>query len=94
MENQNQLIPAPQDKQPKNLRRQARQIGAAVAATTTYALATVPAHAESSLTSVGAAFTGELDGAKAVIITILSAAAIVLGLLVGWRYMKRGGNSA
>lgn len=66
----------------------------AVAVGTTYALTAVPAHAESSLSTVGAAFTGELDGAKAVIITILSAAAIVLGLLVGWRYMKRGGNSA
>lgn len=68
--------------------------GTAIAVGTTYALTTVPAHAESSLSGVGAAFTGELDGAKAVIITILSAAAIVLGLLVGWRYMKRGGNSA
>ena len=68
--------------------------GTALAVGTTYALTAVPAHAESSLSAVGASFTGELDGAKAVIITILSAAAIVLGLLVGWRYMKRGGNSA
>lgn len=68
--------------------------GTALAVGTTYALTAVPAHAESSLSSVGAAFTGELEGAKAVIITILSAAAIVLGLLVGWRYMKRGGSAA
>ncbi len=66
----------------------------AVAVGTTYVLTAVPAHAASSLSTVGTAFTDELDGAKAVIITILSGAAIVLGLLVGWRYMKRGGNSA
>lgn len=66
----------------------------AVAVVTTYVLTAVPAHAASSLSAVGTSFTDELDGAKAVIITILSAAAIVLGLLVGWRYMKRGGNSA
>lgn len=66
----------------------------AVVVGTTYALTAVPAHAASSLSAVGTSFTDELDGAKAVIITILSGAAIVLGLLVGWRYMKRGGNSA
>lgn len=90
MENQNQVQVVEKNGKVTLLNR----AGTALAVGTTYALTAVPAHAESSLSAVGASFTGELEGAKAVIITILSAAAIVLGLLVGWRYMKRGGNSA
>lgn len=66
----------------------------AVALGTTYAMTAAPAHAESALTAVGASMTGEIDGAKSIVISLFTAAAVVLALFVGWKYLKRGGNSA
>lgn len=70
-----------------------QKIGTGVAVATTYALANT-AHAAGSLDAVGTAMTGEIDGGKAILITVFSAAAVVIGLMIGWRYLKRGGNSA
>lgn len=69
------------------------KLGAAVAAVTAYAV-TAPAYAAGSLDAVAASLTGEIDGAKATLITLFTAAAVVLGLFVGWRYLRRGANSA
>lgn len=38
--------------------------------------------------------TGEIDGSKTVIIGLFTAGAILLGIFAGWRYLKRGANSA
>lgn len=40
------------------------------------------------------ALTSELDNAKTIVIGIFGAGMVVLGLFVGWRYLKRGANSA
>ena len=50
------------------------------------------ASAASSLDTTG--LTGEIDGAKASIIALFGAAIVILGVFMGWKYLKRGANSA
>lgn len=38
--------------------------------------------------------TGEIDGSKTTIISLFGAGLVLLGLFAGWRYLKRGANSA
>ena len=63
---------------------------AAVIATGT-ALA-IHANAASSIDATG--LTGEIDGGKATIIALFGTALVILGIFAGWRYLKRGANSA
>lgn len=44
--------------------------------------------------AVATGLTDEISGGKAVIITLFTAGAVLLGLFAGWRYLKRGANSA
>ncbi|WP_317455449.1 major capsid protein [Acinetobacter johnsonii] len=50
------------------------------------------ASAASSIDAVG--LTEEIDGAKATVITLFAAGLVLLGIFAGWRYLKRGANSA
>ena len=52
----------------------------------------VHANAASSIDATG--LTGEIDGAKATVITLFGAGLVLLGIFAGWRYLKRGANSA
>jgi hypothetical protein len=63
---------------------------AAVIATGT-ALA-IHANAASSIDATG--LTGEIDGGKATIVALFGTALVILGIFAGWRYLKRGANSA
>lgn len=57
------------------------------------ALALAPSvHAASSIDASG--LTAEIDGSKATVITLFGAGLIILGIFAGWRYLKRGANSA
>lgn len=57
------------------------------------ALALSPvANAASSIDATG--LTSEIDGGKATIIALFGAALVILGIFAGWRYLKRGANSA
>ena len=57
------------------------------------ALALAPSvHAASSIDATG--LTGEIDGGKATIIALFGTALVILGIFAGWRYLKRGANSA
>lgn len=57
------------------------------------ALALAPsAHAASSIDATG--LTAEIDGSKATVIALFGAGLIILGIFAGWRYLKRGANSA
>lgn len=49
-------------------------------------------HAASSIDATG--LTEEIDGAKATVIVLFGAGLIILGIFAGWRYLKRGANSA
>lgn len=52
----------------------------------------IHANAASSIDSTG--LTGEIDGGKATIIALFGTALVILGIFAGWRYLKRGANSA
>jgi len=49
-------------------------------------------HAASSIDATG--LTAEIDGSKATVITLFGAGLVLLGIFAGWRYLKRGANSA
>lgn len=65
---------------------------AVVVGTTTAMASTMASAAE--LDAIGASLTGEITGAKAVLITLLTAAAIIIAIIVGWKFLKRGANAA
>lgn len=46
------------------------------------------------IANIANGLTGEIDGAKTVIIGLFTAGAILLGIFAGFRYLKRGANSA
>ncbi|EHU1489680.1 major capsid protein [Acinetobacter baumannii] len=50
------------------------------------------ANAASSIDSTG--LTGEIEGAKEIVTGLFGVGLIVLGIFAGWRYLKRGANSA
>lgn len=50
------------------------------------------ANAASSIDATG--LTAEIDGGKATIIALYGTALVILGIFAGWRYLKRGANSA
>lgn len=51
------------------------------------------AHA-GELDAVGAAVGDEISGSKTIVIALFTAGAVLLGIFAGWRYLKRGVNSA
>ena len=52
----------------------------------------IHANAASSIDATG--LTDEIDGGKATIIALFGTALVILGIFAGWRYLKRGANSA
>ena len=50
------------------------------------------ANAASSIDATG--LTAEIDGGKATIIALFGTALVILGIFAGWKYLKRGANSA
>lgn len=52
----------------------------------------VHANAASSIDATG--LTAEIDGAQSTVITLFGAGLVLLGIFAGWRYLKRGANSA
>lgn len=65
-----------------------KQAGVIVAGT---ALA-IHANAASSIDATG--LTDEISGAQTTIISLFGAGLVLLGIFAGWRYLKRGANSA
>lgn len=70
--------------------KQAAAFAAAVFVTTVYPVA---AQAE-GIDTIGAGLTSEVTASKAIILTLFGIGATVLALFAGYRYMKRGANSA
>ncbi|MDC4688668.1 major capsid protein [Acinetobacter baumannii] len=52
----------------------------------------IHASAASSIDATG--LTGEIEGAKDTVLGLFGVALVVLGVFAGWRYLKRGANSA
>lgn len=63
--------------------------GAVIATGTALA---IHANAASSIDATG--LTDELDGAKLIVVGLFGAALVILGVFAGWRYLRRGANSA
>lgn len=82
MENQIELVRKPTFK---------TRVSQAFVLATGYVLATY-ASAASSIDATG--LTEEIEGGKATIITLFGAGLVILGIFAGWRYLKRGANSA
>lgn len=55
---------------------------------------TVPTAYAAEITTIGAGASEEINAGKALMIALFAAAAVILGVLAGWRYFKRGINSA
>lgn len=52
----------------------------------------IHANAASSIDATG--LTDEISGAQTTIISLFGAGLVLLGIFAGWRYLKRGANSA
>ena len=46
------------------------------------------------ITAIGSGLTDEIEGGKTLIIALFTAGAVLLGIFAGFRYLKRGANSA
>lgn len=55
---------------------------------------TAPAAYAAEITTIGAGASEEINAGKALMIALFAAAAVILGVFAGWRYFKRGINSA
>lgn len=65
-------------------------------AVTAASVAMLPAvsFAAGEITTIGEGLTAEIDASKAIVVAIFGAGALLLALFAGYRYMKRGANSA
>lgn len=52
-----------------------------------------PAQA-AEITAVGSGLSEEIDATKSIVLTLFGAGAVLLGIFAGYRYLKRGANSA
>ena len=71
----------------RNLRNSATGIAGKVAAGTTALVASGAAMAQA--TSPGGAIASELSGGKSEVMLVIAAAAVIIGVLVLWAYVKR-----
>lgn len=69
------------------------RLAQAVAVGTTYAMAT-HANAAGQLDAIGQSLGTEIDGAKAIVLTLLASAALVLAIFIGWKFLKKGASAA
>ena len=58
------------------------------------ALVASPAFAEGDISTIGAGLNTEVEASKAIVLALFGIGATVLALFAGYRYMKRGANSA
>ena len=82
--------PTSTKQQPGTIQRikDAAFVGAVVAST---AMIPAAANAGELETALGGA-TGALADAKTAVIGLITAAVVIIGIVIGWRYFKRGAN--
>lgn len=56
--------------------------------------AAMPVASNAALAEIGADLTSELDAGKLIIVAVMTLGATLLAMFAGYRYMKRGANSA
>lgn len=90
MENQKAVLVVPQKQLAKPTLKEAVKYGVATA----IVVGSMQVANAAEIDAVAVGLTDEISGGKAVIITLFTAGAVLLGLFAGWRYLKRGANSA
>lgn len=90
MDKQQNAVVVPAQKQHKPTFKEAVKYGVATAVTT--GLVTTANAAE--ITAVGESLNGEIGAGKTIIIGLFTAGAVLLGIFAGYRYLKKGANSA
>lgn len=68
--------------------------GLYAAATAVAVTALAPVASNASIAEIGASLNTELDASKLIIVAIMTLGATLLAMFAGYRYMKRGANSA
>lgn len=86
MTTQNQAVSV----QPQKRINEAVKFGVATAVTS---LAVSSANA-AEITTIAEGLSEEITGVKSIVISMFTAAAVLLGIFAGFRYLKRGANSA
>lgn len=86
MTTQNQAVSV----QPQKRINEAVKFGVATAVTS---LAVSSANA-AEITTIAEGLSEEITGVKSIVISLFTAAAVLLGIFAGFRYLKRGANSA
>ena len=86
MTTQNQAVSV----QPQKRINEAIKFGVATAVTS---LAVSSANA-AEITTIAEGLSEEITGVKSIVISLFTAAAVLLGIFAGFRYLKRGANSA
>ena len=68
--------------------------GLYAAATAVAVTGLAPVASNASIAEIGASLNTELDASKLIIVAIMTLGATLLAMFAGYRYMKRGANSA
>lgn len=89
MDKQNEVVLATQ----KPMFKEAVKYAVATAVATSLVAVSMSANA-AEITTIGAGVNGEIDAGKSIIIELFTAGAILLGIFAGFRYLKKGANSA
>lgn len=71
-----------------------RNKGLYAAATAVAVTALAPVASNASLAGIGAELSTEMEAGKLIIVAIMTLGATLLAMFAGYRYMKRGANSA
>lgn len=90
MDKMQNAVVVPAQKQHKPTLKEAIKYGVATAVT----FGGMQLANAAEITAVGQGLNGEIDAGKAIIISLFTAGAVLLGIFAGYRYLKRGANSA
>lgn len=71
-----------------------RNKGLYAAATAVAVTALAPVASNAALAEIGAELSTEMEAGKLIIVAIMTLGATLLAMFAGYRYMKRGANSA
>lgn len=71
-----------------------RNTGLYAAATALAVTALAPVASNAALADIGAELSTEMEAGKLIIVAIMTLGATLLAMFAGYRYMKRGANSA
>lgn len=90
MDKQNEVVVATQKQPTKPTLKEAFKYGVATAVV----LGSMQMANAAEIDAIGASLSDEITSVKSITVGLFSLGAILLGLFAGYRYLKRGANSA